>query len=46
MSLARPREETSYRDQDLQHYTKIYGVRLGIVLYVLVAVACFLTGSG
>jgi len=25
-SLARPWKETSYSDQDLRHYTKIYGV--------------------
>jgi len=60
-SLVRPLKETSYSDQDLQHYTKTYGVQttgiyscclyaisLGtsIVLYVLVAVAYFLPGSG
>jgi len=27
-SLARPWTETSYSDQDLQHYTKTYGVQL------------------
>ena len=26
-SLARPWNETSYSDQDLQHYTKTYGVK-------------------
>jgi len=26
-SLARPWKETSYSDQDLQHYTKTYGVQ-------------------
>ena len=26
-SLARPSKETSYSDQDLQHYTKICGVQ-------------------
>jgi len=53
-SLARP-----YSDQDLQHFTKTYGVQttgtysccfyavsLGIVLQVLVAVTCFIPGSG
>jgi len=62
-SLARPWKETSYSDQDLQHYTKMYGVQttaiysccltvvctplsLGIVLQVLVAVACLLPGLG
>jgi len=27
-SLARPWKETSYSDQDLQHYTKTYGVKI------------------
>ena len=58
-SLARPWKERSYSDQDLQHYTKTYGVQttgiyscylyavsVGIVLWVLVAVASFLPGSG
>jgi len=26
-SLARPRKETSYSEQDLQYYTKSYGVK-------------------
>ena len=29
-SLARPWKETSYSEQDLQHYTKTYGVQTGI----------------
>jgi len=34
-SLARPWKETSYSDQDIQHYTKIYGVQTtGILLFV------------
>ena len=57
--LARPWKDTSYSDQDLQHYTKIFGVQitgiysyylyaisLVVVLKALVAVACFLPGSG
>jgi len=26
-SLVRPWKETSYRDQDLKHYTKTYGIQ-------------------
>jgi len=59
-SLARLWKETSYGDQDLQHYAKTYGVKttgiyayscclyaisLGRVLWVLVAVACFLISN-
>ena len=30
-SLARPWKETSYSDQDLQHYTKAYGVQTAAI---------------
>ena len=30
-SLARPWKETSYSDQDLQHYTKTYGLQTAVV---------------
>ena len=39
-SLARPWKETSYSDQDLQHYTKTYGVKTtGICSYCLDAIS-------
>ena len=39
-SLARPWKETNYSDQDLQHYTKTYGVRTtGIYCCCLYAIS-------
>ena len=32
-SLARPWKETNYSDQDLQHYTKTYGVQTTAIYF-------------
>jgi len=45
-SLARPWKDTSYSDQDLQHYTKTYGVQTGIYSRCVVSLGrCSLSPS-
>ena len=44
-SLARPWKETSYSDQDLQHYTNTYGAYIYIYILLLFVVSLFLCFS-